>query len=108
MSIFTEIESVGEKIGSFLQHVASGEKQLQSVYAKLSGPTLAAVAAVFYDVAKSVASAEGAAAAASTGNIPAAFALSETTLGLVKQVVTDAKDGGKTIVADLAALNIKL
>lgn len=108
MSIFTEIESVGEKIGSFLQHVASGAKQLQSVYANLSGPTIAAVAAVFYDIAKSIAAGESAAAAASTGNIPAAFALSETTLGLVKQVIADAKNGEKTIVADLAALNIKL
>lgn len=107
-NIFTDIVSAGQKIENFLQNIVNGAKTLQAVYSKLSGPTLAAVAAVFYDVSKTVAAGTAAAGAAESGNIPSAFTLSETTLGLVKQVVADAKAGEKTIVADFEALNIKL
>jgi hypothetical protein len=108
MSIWTEIESAGQKIEDFLSNVASGAKKLQAAYAALSGPTLAAAAAVFYDVVKTVAAGESAASEASTGNVSGAITLSQTTLALVKQTVTDAKAGEKTVVADFQALGIKL
>jgi len=79
-----------------------------SIYSALSGPVLAAVAAVFYDVVKAVAAGQAAAAAAGTGNVPLAITLSETTIGLVQKVVTDGKAGEKTIAADLSALGITL
>jgi hypothetical protein len=108
MSLWTDITAAGGKIETFLTDLASGVKRLQSIYSALSGPTLAAVAAVFYDVVKSVASAELAATAAETGNIPGAVTLSETTLTLVKQVVTDAKAGEKVVLADFEALGITI
>ena len=69
---------------------------------------LAAAAAVFYDVVKTVAAAESAASAASTGNVMGAITLSETTIGLVKQVVSDFKTGEATVIADFKTLGIKL
>jgi hypothetical protein len=47
-----------------------------------------------------------AAGAAESGNIPSAFTLSETTLGLIKTVVADAKKDGTVIAADFKALAI--
>ena len=108
MGVLSEIEAEGQKIENFLENVASGAKKLQGDFSQLSGPTLAAASAVFYDVVKAEASGTSAVAAAESGNIPSAFALSETTIGLVKQVVSDFKAGEKTVVADFAALNIKL
>lgn len=105
---FADIEKGGQKIGTFLVSLATGVKNLQAIYSTLSGPTIAAVAAVFYDAVKAVASATAAASAAETGNFVVAVTLSETTVTLVKQVVIDAKAGEKIIVADLAALGIKL
>jgi hypothetical protein len=108
MSLWTDLESAGTKVETFLSNIASGAKKLAAIYSALSGPTIAAVSAVFYDVVKAVASGESAAASASTGNIAGAITLSETTITLVKQVVTDFKSGEKTIVADFEALGIKL
>ena len=79
---------------------------MKAVYAALSGPTVAATSAVFYDVMKAALSAEAVATDVQTGNITGAFTLSETTLTLVKQLVSDAKNGEQTIVADLKALGL--
>jgi hypothetical protein len=108
MSLWTDIESTGEKIGTFLINLASGAKKLQTIYNAISGPTLAAIAAVFYDVSKAVAAGTAAAGSAETGNIATTITLSDTTLALVVQAVTDAKNGVTTVVKDFEALNIKL
>ena len=108
MSLWTDITGAGKKIEDFLQDIVAGVKKLQTIYSTLSGPTLAAAAAVFYDTVKTVAAAQGAVAAAGAGNIPGAITMSETTIGLVKQVVADAKAGDKVILADFEALGIKL
>ncbi len=108
MSIFSDIAKVGVKIEDFLGFVSEGAKKLQAIYSALSGPTLAAGAAVFYDVVKAVASGESAASAAASGNVVQAVTLSETTLSLVKTVVADFKAGEKTVVSDFEALGIKL
>ncbi len=108
MSILTEVEKVGSTVANFLKSVVSGAATLQKIWSALSGPTLAAAAAVFYDVVKTVAAAQIAATDASTGNFTGAVTLSETTIGLVQQVVSDAKSGEKTIVSDFESLGIKL
>lgn len=108
MSFLTDIEAAGTKIATFLQNIVNGGKKLQQIYGALSGPVIAASMAVFYDVVKTIAAAESAAQAAEAGNVPTAITLSETTVGLVKQVVQDAIAGEKTVVADFEALNIKL
>ena len=108
MSLWTDISNAGIKIQDFLQSISSGVQKLQKMYSALSGPTLAAVAAVFYDVVKAVAAGQAAATAAGSGNVPLAISLSENTISLVKKVVTDGIAGEKTIVADFAALGIKL
>jgi hypothetical protein len=108
MSFLSSIESAGSKIGTFLDNIVNGAKSIQKIYGALSGPTIAASMAVFYDTVKAIAAAESAAAAAETGNVTLTITLSETTLGLVKTVVKDFIAGEKTIVADFEALNIKL
>lgn len=108
MSILSDIEAAGQKIGQFLTSIVTGAKTVQKIYGALSGPVIAASMAVFYDTVKTVAAAEQAASAAAAGNIPLTITLSETTIGLVKTVVADALAGEKTIVADFQALNIKL
>jgi hypothetical protein len=108
MSVLSDIESTGTKIGNFLDNIVNGAKKLQTIYGALSGPVIAASMAVFYDTVKAVAAAQSAAVAAGTGNIPLAVTLSETTIGLVQTVVKDALAGEKTVVADFEALNIKL
>jgi hypothetical protein len=108
MSFLNELEAAGKKIGDVLTEVVTFGNNIRKVYLALSGPTLAACAAVFYDVVKTIGSAQADAAALQAGNIPATITLSETTLGLVKQVVSDFKSGEQTIVADFKALNIKL
>lgn len=108
MSFLSDLEKIGVKIENFLKAVVTGAATLQSTWGKLSGPTLAAAAAVFYDTVKTLSSAEAATTAASTGNVLPAITLSETTFGLVKQLITDAKAGEKQIVADVDALGLKL
>jgi hypothetical protein len=108
MNLISEIEAAGTKVETFLQSIVSGASKLKKLYAALSGPVLAASMAVFYDTVKAFAGAEAAATAAASGNVPAAITLSETTVGLIKQVVTDFKSGEKTVVADFEALGIKL
>ena len=108
MSLWSDIVAGGEKVETFLTELQSGAKKLQAIYSSLSSTTLPAVAAVFYDVVKSVAAGTAAATAAEGGNIPGAITLSETTLTLVKQTITDAKAGEKAVVADFEALGIKL
>ena len=106
-NLLQEVELVGAKVGGFLKSIVSGAAKLKTIYGALSGPVIAASMAVFYDVTKTVAAAESAAAAAAGGNVKLTITLSETTVGLVKQVVTDFKAGEKTIVADFEALGIK-
>jgi hypothetical protein len=108
MSFLSTLESAGTKIGTFLNDIVNGAKTIQKIYGALSGPVIAASMAVFYDVVKTVAAAEKAAAAASTGNVTSAITLSETTVSLVQTVVKDFIAGEKTVVADFEALNIKL
>lgn len=108
MSLISEVESIGAKIEGFLKAVVSGAATLQKIWGNLSGPTLAACAAVFYDVMKTATAAESVATDAASGNVLGAITLSETTVGLVRQLVTDAKAGEKQIVADFDALGIKL
>lgn len=108
MSIFTDIEADGQKVGKFLQNLVTGAAALQREFGQLEPATLAAVSAVFYDVVKAEAAGTAAAGAAEAGNIPAAFTLSETTLALVRQVIADVKAGKSVFVSDFKALNIKL
>jgi hypothetical protein len=108
MSFLSTLESAGTKIGTFLTNIVNGAKALQKIYGALSGPVIAASMAVFYDVVKTIAAAEKAASAASSGDIALTITLSETTIGLVQTVVKDFIAGEKTVVADFEALNIKL
>ena len=108
MSFLSTIETAGTKISTFLNDIVNGAKSIQKIYGALSGPVIAASMAVFYDTVKTIAAAQQVATAASTGNIPGAITLSETTIGLVQTVVKDFLAGEKTVVADFDALNIKL
>lgn len=108
MNFLDEIKKIGTDVESFLKAVVSGASTLQKVWSTLSGPTIAAAGAVFYDVVQAVSSGESAAASAASGNALGAFALSETTLGLVQKVVADFKAGSATVKADFEALGIKL
>ena len=107
-TFFSDLVSAGKKVEDFLMSVAKGARTLGAIWGALSGPVLAAAAAVFYDVVKTVAAAESAAAAAATGNVTGAITLSETTIGLVKQVVSDFKAGEATVIADFKTLGIKI
>jgi hypothetical protein len=108
MSFLSTVETAGTKISTFLNDIVNGAKSIQNIYGSLSGPVIAASMAVFYDVVKTIAAAEQVATTASTGNIPGAITLSETTISLVSTVVKDFLAGEKTVVADFEALNIKL
>ena len=108
MSILSEAESIGLKIEDFLTAVVSGSAKLQKVASSLSGPTLAVIAAVFYDVSKLALSVSAEGADVAAGNFVGAVTLSPTTVALVNQLITDAKAGEKQIVADFQALGIKL
>lgn len=108
MSFFTDIVAAGKKVEDTLLEVVGFATKVKTIYNALSGPTLAAVAAVFYDVVKAVASGEVVAADAAAGDVTGAITISQTTFTLVKQVVTDAKAGEATIVADFKALGITL
>jgi hypothetical protein len=108
MALFSDLATDGQKISTFLSNLVSGVSKLKTIISQLSGPTIAASAAVFYDVVKAVDAGEGAAATAATGNVPAAITLSQTTIALVKQVVTDFHAGEKIIVSDFTELGIAL
>lgn len=108
MGFLSAIEKFGGKIGDFLEAIVHGANALQKTWGQLSGPTLAAAAAVFYDTVKTLSSAESAATAAASGNVLSTVTLSETTLGLVKQVIADAKSGEKQIVDDVKALKLAI
>lgn len=108
MSIFNELALDGEKIETFLVNLVNGGKKLQALFTSLSPKTLAAASAVFYDVVKTVASAESAASSAASGNLAGAVTLSETTFSLVQGLVADAKSGEAVIVADFKALEIAI
>ncbi len=108
MNFLDEVKKIGGDVVGFLKAIVNGAATLQTIWSKLSGPTLAAAAAVFYDTVKSLAAGESAAAAASTGNITGAITLSETTVSLVMKVIADCKSGAATIKADFEALGIKL
>ena len=106
MSIFT---SIGEGIGkatSFIVNVFSKTKEVVDLFTSLSPAIKAAILATFYDVMKTITAASAAAGAAESGNIQSTFTLSETTLGLIKDVVADIKKDGSVIAADLKALGV--
>lgn len=106
MSIFTAIGTGLSKATHFLLAVFTKTKQVEDLFVSLAPATKAAILATFYDVAKTVTAATGAAGAAATGDIPAAFALSETTLTLIKAVIADAKTDASVIAADLKSLGV--
>jgi hypothetical protein len=106
MSIFTSIGAGISKSISFLVNVFTKVDEVDKMFVALAPATKAAILATFYDVTKTVTAGTEAAGAAEAGNIPAAFSLSETTLGLVKSVVADAKTDASVIAADLKALGI--
>jgi hypothetical protein len=104
MSIFTSIGAGISKSISFLVNVFTKIDEIDKAFVAFAPATKAAMLATFYDVATAVASATAAAGAAEAGNIPAAFSLSETTLGLVRSVVAAAKVDASVIAADLKIL----
>ena len=106
MSIFTSIGEGVSKATSFLVNVFTKTKEVIDLFTSLAPATKAAILATFYDVMKTVTSAIAAAGAAESGNIPSAFTLSETTLGLIKAIVADAKTDASVIAADLKALGV--
>jgi len=106
MSIFTSIGAGISKSISFLVNVFTKTKEVEDLFVSLAPATKAAMLATFYDVTKTVTSALAAAGAAETGNIPTTITLSETTLGLLKSVVADAKTDASVIAVDLKALGV--
>jgi hypothetical protein len=108
MSLLATLEADGQKLETFLANLVSGGKKIIATFEAVSTPTKAVVLSLINDVVKEVASGTAAAAAAETGNIPVAIALSETTISGIKQLVVDAKAGEVQAVADLAAFGIKL
>jgi hypothetical protein len=108
MNVLDEAKKIGADVVGFLTAIVKGAATLQTIWSKLSGPVLAASAAVFYDVVKCLAAAESAAASAESGNVMTTITLSETTIDLVKTVINDFKSGVVTITADFNALGIKL
>jgi hypothetical protein len=106
MSIFTSIGEGISKATSFLVNVFTKTKEVVDLFASLAPATKAAMLATFYDVTTAVAAGMAAAGAAETGNVSAAFTLSETTIGLIKAVVADAKKDASVIANDLKSLAI--
>ena len=106
MSLITDVEEEGLNIVAFLKSVVIGGSKMRSIFAVLSGPTLAVLSAIFYDVMKAAMAGESVAQDAQQGNIVGAVQLSETTLAILKQLVTDFKNGEKTIKDDLVTLGI--
>jgi hypothetical protein len=106
MSIFTSIGAGISKAISFIVTVFSKADEVKKLLDSLAPATVAAMLATFYDVTKTLASAAAVVGDVETGSISAAFTLSETTLGLVKSVVADAKTDGSVIAADLKALGV--
>lgn len=107
MSFLTEVEALGTKVENFIATVVKGTATLQKIWGALSGPTLAAAAAVFYDVVTTLSDADSAAQAAATGNVLSTVTLSQTTITAVQKVIADAKAGEATVVADFKALDLK-
>lgn len=108
MSIFSSIATGLSKAENFLLSVFTKTEQVEDLFVSLAPQTKAAILATAYDVFNAASSAEAAAAAAATGNIPAAFTLSQTTLELVKAVIADGKADASVIATDLKALGISI
>lgn len=106
MSLFSSIATGLSKAANFLITVFTKTKQVEDMFVSLAPATKAAILATAYDVLSAVTTGAEAATAASTGNIPSAFTLSETTLTLIKSVITDAKTDASVIAADLKALGV--
>ena len=102
----TDIVTGASKVVIFLIAVFTKTSAVTQQLSKLSPAVIAALLATFYDVVQAAQSAEAAIATGATGNIPSAYTLSETTLGLVKNVVAEAKADEALIVADLKSLGI--
>lgn len=108
MSFLSSIENGLTKAENFLVSVLTKTKAVEDTLVSLAPATQAAILATFYDVAKTISSAESVVATAASGNIPGAFVLSAQTLALVKGVVADAETDGSVAKTDLAALGIAL
>lgn len=106
MSIFTTIASGLSKAENFLINIFTKGSAIAAAISKLSPAVLAAMLATFYDVVKAAQAATAAATSAAAGDIPVAFTMSQTTLALIKQVVTDGENDASLIAADLKALGI--
>lgn len=106
MSIFSSIATGLSKATNFLLAVFTKTDQVVKTFESLTPQVKAAMLATFYDVTKTLTSGAAAAGAASTGNIPSAFTLSETTLTLLEQVKSDVVADVADIKADLTALGI--
>ena len=108
MGIFTSIGAGISKSISFLVNVFTKMDEVNKTFVALAPATKAAMLATFYDVTTATTSALAAAGAAESGNIPTAITLSETTMGLIKSVVVDAKNDASVIATDLKALGVIL
>lgn len=108
MSIWTDIEKIGVKIGDFFTSVVKFGGAIQQVWGSLGPATLATASQVFYDVIKTAALAGETAADGSAGNWAGAVTLSTQTLASVNKLVADAKAGEKQVVADFDALKLAL
>lgn len=104
----TSVVTALTKAEQFLLRVLTGTNKVISTLSKVSGPTLAALLAVFYDALKTLAAAESAAASVETGNPLSTVQLSATTLALLQNVIADSKTAGSVIADDLKALGITL
>ncbi len=108
MSFLTTIISGLSKAENFLINVFTKGSAVLAVLSKVSPTTLAAILAVFYDVAKAAVAAGEEAAAIASGNFVTAATLSATTLALVGQLVTDLKTADSQIVDDFNQLGIAI
>lgn len=106
MSIFSSIISGLSKAENFLISMFTKGSTIAAMVAKLSPNVLAAILALFYDVMKTLLSAETAVKDATTGDIMGAITVSQTTWALLQQVKSDFIAGEKVIVSDIEQLGI--
>ena len=108
MSIITDIETAGKKVGEFFETIATGASDLLALYKALSGPMRAIILQIAYDAFQCFKDADADAAAVASGNVSLAITLSEQTYTDFKKLIADAKADEPTLVADFKALGWKL
>lgn len=96
------------KFLSFLFRVLTGTPAVLQTLGKVSGPTLAAILAVFYDVMKFLVTEGGAIKSITSGDVSVGIStiLSEQTRELVAKIATDFTTAEKTVVDDFHQLGI--